>query len=180
MTYQGNNVYIVSGPAGVGKSTTSKALVTSFQRSAYLSGDYISHMHIKGRQKPWESKEELSLIWNNILCLTQNFLKNGNDVVIDYVTFPEEAKWLRDQLKDLQVEVIYAVLWARDEILLERDRMRKKEHHMGERCLILAQEFKESGLDEKHLIDTSLCTVQDIPKLIDDIKNDPKYIVEQN
>ncbi|MGP4041999.1 AAA family ATPase [Gracilibacillus sp. D59] len=82
-----NKVYILSGPAGVGKSTTSKELVKKLKSSAYISGDYISHMHVNGRKKPWESKEEISLIWDNILSLTQNFLRYGNDVVVDYVTF---------------------------------------------------------------------------------------------
>ncbi|CAG7609536.1 hypothetical protein PAESOLCIP111_01180 [Paenibacillus solanacearum] len=66
-------VYILSGPAGAGKSTTSKALVRALKNSAYISGDYVSYMHVSGRQKPWESKGELSLIWNNILSLTQTF-----------------------------------------------------------------------------------------------------------
>jgi hypothetical protein len=58
-------------------------------------------MHINGRQKPWESKSELSLIWNNIFILTQNFVLYGTNVVIDYVTFPEDANWLKEKLKDL-------------------------------------------------------------------------------
>ncbi|WP_254865359.1 hypothetical protein [Solibacillus isronensis] len=48
-----NKVYIISGPAGVGKSTTSKELTKKFKNSAYISGDNISHMHINGRKNPW-------------------------------------------------------------------------------------------------------------------------------
>src|SRR5690625_5635889 len=72
-----NRVYIVSGPAGVGKSTTSKELVKILKNSSYISGDYISHMHVNGRKKPWESQEEVTLIWDNILSLTKNFLRHG-------------------------------------------------------------------------------------------------------
>ncbi|MFD2613193.1 AAA family ATPase [Paenibacillus gansuensis] len=103
-------VYILSGPAGVGKSTTSRALVRTLKNSAYISGDYVSHMHVNGRQKPWESKLELSLIWDNILSLTRNFVSKGIDVVVDYVTFPEEAYWLRNRLRELSVNVVYTVL----------------------------------------------------------------------
>ncbi|MDA5109573.1 hypothetical protein O3V59_14500, partial [Brevibacillus thermoruber] len=74
---QVRTVYVLSGPAGVGKSTISKELTKKLNPSAYISGDYISHMHVNGRKKPWESKEELSLIWDNILCLTRNFLTYG-------------------------------------------------------------------------------------------------------
>ncbi|MGN7942440.1 AAA family ATPase [Virgibacillus sp. 6R] len=170
-------VYIVSGPAGVGKSTTSKQLVKSLYRSAYISGDSISHMHVNGRKKPWESKEELSLIWENILSLTKNFISFGNDVVIDYVTFPQEAKWLREKLKDLNVEVSYVVLWTDNETLMNRDNMRKLENRMGERCLVLVHEFIESGLDRKHLLDTSKNTIDDIPNVINEIRDNEKYII---
>lgn len=90
-------VYILSGPAGVGKSTTSCALLKALNNCAYISGDDVSHMHVRGRQKPWESKSELALIWSNILSLTQNFVRNRINVVIDYVTFPDEANWLKDK-----------------------------------------------------------------------------------
>ncbi|WP_245697498.1 hypothetical protein [Paenibacillus oryzae] len=38
------SIYILSGPAGVGKSTTSKKLVQQLERSSYISGDVISHL----------------------------------------------------------------------------------------------------------------------------------------
>lgn len=170
-----NKVYILSGPAGVGKSTTSKELVKKLPQSAYISGDYISHMHINGRKKPWESKEEVALIWDNILSLTKNFLRYGNDVVVDYVTFPQDAKWLRENLKGLNVEVIYTVLWTDNETLIKRDNARKPEYRVGERCLILANEFMESELDEKHFFDISKNTNKDIPNVINEIINNPKY-----
>ncbi|NQX68671.1 AAA family ATPase [Paenibacillus alba] len=168
-------VYILSGPAGVGKSTTSRALVHTLKNSAYISGDYVSHMHVNGSQKPWESKFELSLIWNNILSLTQNFVSNGIDVVVDYVTFPDEAYWLRDRLMELSVNVVYTVLWVEPKTLLSRDQLRKPEHQMGERCLILIEEFKESGLDTKHLLDTSHNSVDAIDLVIEDIMNNKQY-----
>src|SRR5690606_8700035 len=129
-----NKVYIVSGPAEVGKSTTSKELVKTIENSAYISGDYISHMHVNGRKKPWESQEEVDLIWNNILSLTKNFLKVGIDVVVDYVTFPKEAESFSNHLQSLNVEVKYVVLWTDNETLVSRDNMRMPEQRMGERC----------------------------------------------
>lgn len=174
-----NKVYILSGPAGVGKSTTAKELVKSFSNSAYISGDYISHMHVNGRKKPWESKEEVSLIWDNILSLAKNFIRHNNDVVVDFVTFPHEAKWLSENLKDLDVDVIYVVLWADQETLINRDNMRKPENRMGERCLILFNEFMESGLDEKHLFNISEITIQDIDHVINEIKNNKKYKITE-
>ncbi|WP_244209303.1 AAA family ATPase [Paenibacillus ferrarius] len=171
-------VYILSGPAGVGKSTTSSALVDALKNSAYISGDDVSHMHVRGRQKPWESKSELSLIWNNILGLTRNFVLNGIDVVIDYVTFPDEAYWLRDKLMDLTQNVVYVVLMTDHETLLKRDQLRIPEHQMGERCLILIQEFNESGLNRKYLLDTDQKNVDEINLVIDDIMNNKQYSLD--
>jgi len=173
-----NNVYILSGPAGIGKSTTAKALVKEFSHSAYLSGDYISHMHVNGRKKPWLCKKEIALIWDNILSLTKNFLTYGNDVVIDYVTFPHEAKWLHENLANFNTEVIYVVLWTDPDTLIKRDQLRKPEHQMGERCLILVEEFLESDLDKKHMLDTSQLTTQDIPLVLDEIIHNPDYRIE--
>jgi adenylate kinase family enzyme len=170
-----NKVYIISGPAGVGKSTTSKKLVQKLYRSAYLSGDYISHMHIKGRKKPWESEEERNLIWKNILSLSKNFINYGNDVVVDYVTFPQEAKWLCEHLKELRVEVKYVVLWTDSESLINRDSKRNPEERMGERSLILMNEFIESEIEQDHFLDTTRYTSNNINGVIDEIINNPRF-----
>lgn len=168
-------VYILSGPAGVGKSTTSRALAEALPNSAYISGDDVSHMHVSGRQKPWESETELSLIWTNIWSLTRNFLLHGMDVVIDYVTFPEEAYWLKDKLKELTGNVVYVVLWTDHETLLQRDRLRLPEHQMGERCLILMEEFKNSGVSNNHLFDTTRVNANAILTVIEEVVNNQRF-----
>ncbi|WP_419881575.1 AAA family ATPase [Peribacillus sp. B-H-3] len=160
MSNKSKKVYIISGPAGVGKSTVSKKLVRKLNQSAYISGDYVSHMHINGREIPWESKWETSLIWTNILSLTQNFLDFNNDVVIDYVTFPTEVKWLKENLNSMDVSVYYAVLWSDKDTLLKRDQLRNSEDRMGERCSVLMNEFMRSGLDDRYILDTSEKTIE--------------------
>ena len=172
-----NKVYIISGPAGVGKSTTSKELARKIKYSAYISGDDISHMHINGRKNPWERSEEV-LIWDNILSLTKNFIKHGIDVIIDYVTFPKEADWVSKNLKSLNVEVIYVVLWTDKETLLTRDNMRMPGARMGERCVILVDEFIESGINEKHILDTSNNSPDEISFLINEMISNEKYKLE--
>lgn len=170
-----NKVYIISGPAGVGKSSTAKALVDQFDQSAYISGDLISHMHVKGRKKPWESEEETSLIWMNILSLTKNFLSAGNVVIIDYVTFPKEMKWFKENLGEFNALVHYIVLWTDKNTLLKRDHLRKPEHRMGERCLVLMDEFIASGLEEKYILDNSEISIDEIDTVIEEMTNNYKY-----
>ncbi|MGE7981526.1 AAA family ATPase [Solibacillus sp. NPDC093137] len=169
-----NKVYIISGPAGVGKSTTSKELIKKFKNSAYISGDDVSHMHINGRNNPWDRSEEV-LIWDNILSLTKNFIKYGVDVIIDYVTFPKEAEWVSKNLKSLNVEVIYVVLWTDMGTLLTRDSMRVPGARMGERCVILIEEFIESGIKEKYIFDTTDSSPDDITYVVNEIISNPKF-----
>ncbi|WMJ17780.1 AAA family ATPase [Geobacillus proteiniphilus] len=176
---QARTVYLISGPAGVGKSTISTALANTLAHSAYISGDDISHMHINGRKKPWESKEELSLIWDNILSLVRNFVQYGNDVVVDYIAFPQEAIWLSENVKDLNATVMYVVLWADAKTLMQRDGMRAPEQQMGERCLILLNEFHASGFDRKHLLDTSEKNSDDIGHIVCEILNSQRFCVHE-
>jgi 2-phosphoglycerate kinase len=171
------NVIILSGPAGVGKSTTSEVLVKKLSNSAYLSGDYISHMHINGREKPWESEQEHFLIWNNILQLTRNFINYGSDVVIDFVAFPDDARWLSENIKELNAIVKYVVLWADKDTLIKRNNMRIEEHRMGKRCLILFDEFMYSEIDEKHFLNTSKLTLID-EYVMETILNNKKFCIE--
>jgi predicted kinase len=173
---QARTVYLLSGPAGVGKSTTSMELVNSLPDGAYLSGDVISHMHRNGREKPWESKREHDLIWQNILLLTRNFVRYGSDVVIDYIIFPKDAEWVRNQLRDLGVTIKYTVLWADKDTLVKRDAMRIEEERMGDRCLVLFDEFIHSGLNHNQLLHTSLLTPHDIQHVVREIKTDNRFI----
>jgi hypothetical protein len=46
---------------------------------------------------------------------------------------------------------------------------------MGDRCLILVNEFMESGLDNKNIFDTSKIASDDIAYVIIEIMNNRKY-----
>jgi hypothetical protein len=61
------------------------------------------------------------------------------------------------------------------ETLLKRDQLRLPEHQMGERCLILIKEFMESGLNNKHLLDTSQKNVDTIYLVIEEIMNNKQF-----
>lgn len=171
---QRKRVYIIAGPAGVGKSTTAKQLAKYFENSAYISGDVVSHMHVNGRKKPWESKEETLLIWNNILQLTKNFLLTGNDVIIDYISFPNDVQWLANHLHP--TEIIYVVLMADEKILRQRDQQRSQAHQMGDRVAILRNEFLQFKLTAKHSLDTSEKDINHLPEILEEIIYQPKYI----
>lgn len=176
--YGQKKVYIISGPAGVGKSTIAKSLAEQLTQSAYISGDSISHMHIGGRKKPWENKQESVLIWYNILSLTKNFLMFNIDTVIDYITFPNEAMWLYKHLKNLSVEISYIVLWTDQQTLLKRDKLRPVNVQMKDRCLTLHNQFLKANIDKRHLLDTTNYSPNEVSFITNKIMTDPLFILE--
>jgi adenylate kinase family enzyme len=173
-----NTVYIISGPAGVGKSTTSKKLVQTLSRSAYISGDDISHIPVNGRGKPWLDKDTLDLIWKNILSLVRNLLDYKYDVVIDYVAFPADVKWLAQELKNSEIKIVYVALLVDRETIIFRDRLRPQENQMGDRSLILLDEFESNTeLKEQNKLYTTEFGEEQLPVIIEEIIKDDKYIL---
>lgn len=169
-----DKVIIVTGPAGVGKSTTAKLLVRKLNKSAYIEGDTISHMSVVGREKPWESERANNLVWKNIQDLTKNFINDGCQVVVDWIVFFADVKCYMSELIEKGVEVRYAILWADETEHLERDRNRPEEVQMGERVLILREEFINSGVPSCFYIDNTNMTLDEV---IGNILSDSRFIV---
>jgi Gluconate kinase len=173
-----HTVYIISGPAGVGKSTTSQRLVKQLKKSAYISGDDISHIPVNGRGLPWLDQDSLDLIWNNIWSLTSNLLDYRFDVVVDYVTFPAEALRLAEKLKHRDIKVVYVVLLVDEETIVLRDRLRPEVDQMGERSLILLQEFEnDDSLSDRNKLYTQHYSIDQLPEIIQEIIHNEKYII---
>ena len=172
-------VYILSGPAGVGKSTTATALAMVLPSSSLISGDVVSWVHKSGREKPWLSEKEVALIWDNILSIAKNFLARDIDVVIDYVTFPERAIWLAENVQEFQCEVRYIVLSCAAETLIKRDKERPPAYQMGTRCLELIKEFKAASVNPEHIFDTANLTPGDLPYILQNIKENEHYKIHR-
>lgn len=176
-----NTVYVISGPAGVGKSTTSHELVKRLKRSAYISGDDISHLPVNGRGKPWLDQDTLDLTWKNIRSLTMNLLDYKYDVVIDYVSFPKEVKWLAEELKDREINFVYVVLLADKETIIFRDQLRPEEGQMGERSLILLEEFEnDSELKDMNKLYTHEYNGDQLSEIIEEILNNERFNLQRS
>lgn len=172
-------IYIISGPAGVGKSTTAKRLAESFERSAYIEGDVINHMVIGGYLPPWESEASLALVWKNIADLSINFIQDDKDVVVDYVAFPEEIELFVQRVRTTcpEAEIVYVVLWVSPDELLKRDALRIREHQMGERCLELIKEFEAAKVAERYIYNTTNLEPTDVDRMIKEIKQNPLFLM---
>ena len=170
-------VYILSGPAGVGKSTTANALAKALPSSSLISGDVISWMHKNGREKPWLSEKEVALIWDNILSIAKNFLARDIDVVIDYVTFPKQAEWFAKNVQSFNCEVRYVVFMCDAQTLIERDQQRAPAYQMGNRCLELIEEFKVAQVPTPFILDTSTVSTDDLSYVLKAIQENEQYIL---
>ena len=57
------NLYIITGPAGVGKSTISNMIAESKEKSALIEGDTIYHQVIGGYEVAWKEGNHLDTFW---------------------------------------------------------------------------------------------------------------------
>ena len=70
------SIYIISGPCGVGKSTTVKGLMQRLENTVAIEGDKIHSLFFDKNDVAWEKR--LSITWENIVLLTRNFIKKWN------------------------------------------------------------------------------------------------------
>lgn len=163
-------VYFISGPAGVGKSTTSLALAEALQKSSYISGDTISHLPVSGHEKPWESEAAKKLTWENINALTTNLLHANFEVIIDWIISIEDIKKYVSELITSGVEVRFVILWTNHNVNLERDMARDVTEQMGDRVNVLRDEFLSIKNQHKYFLDSTNLSVNEVVESI--LQND--------
>lgn len=159
-----STLYLITGPAGVGKSTISKKLAEEKEKSILIEGDDIYHMVISGYVPAWKENNHLDLFWKNVSDLIRNGLEANYDVVFNYIINYKDYERLKREFS--QYEIVFKVLITSKEELLRRDKLRKEECRMNDRCLILLDKFIKQYHDSPFIIDTTFLTVSDTVKLI--------------
>ena len=96
-----NKLYLITGPAGDGKSTISKLLAEKLDKSILIEGDDIYHMVISGYVSAWKPNNHLELFWKNIISLIQNGLENGYDVVFNYIINKKDYELITSLIKKI-------------------------------------------------------------------------------
>lgn len=162
-----NKLYIITGPAGVGKSTISKLLAEKLSKSILIEGDDIYHMVIGGYVQAWRPNNHLDLFWKNIISLIENGLESGYDVIFNYIIHKKDYELLRDKFK--KYDIIFKVLLVNEEELLRRDNLRKPDCRMKERCLVLLNSLKKEYLNSKNVLDaTNLNEKETLKKIMEE------------
>ena len=163
-------LYIITGPAGVGKSTISNEIAKLSNKSALIEGDEIYHQVVGGYVSAWLPGNHLDMFWKVSLKTIETYLNDGYDVVFNYIIGSKDLSRF-DIFNDYEKK--FVVLITDEKTIMERDKLRPEDCQMKERCIILLNSFKNDDYDNKYYLDTSKLSVEESVKKIEE---NNKYI----
>lgn len=149
---------LITGPAGAGKSSTTKALALKFDRSAVIEVDKLRRTVVKGYVRPWPKNAEvelqLSLGAKNASDIANNFLEKGFNVFIDDAVGRKIFQQYSECFKGKNFKVF--LLLPSIESLLQRFDNRGKDDELRKRTIDLHDKFlKEKDEFDWVVIDSS-------------------------
>ena len=163
------NLYVITGPAGVGKSTVSKRLAQNLSKSALIEGDEIYHQVIGGYIPAWKEGNHLQTFWKVCINIVKSYLEDGFDVVFNYIVTPENLALLKNEFKNYTIKFI--VLLVDESTLLLRDKERPENCQMKERCITLLNNFKNRNYNINNILDTTNLSIEETVNLIQNNNN---------
>ena len=159
------NLYIITGPAGVGKSTISKKIAKNSNKSVLIEGDFIYSQVIGGYVSAWKEGNHLEVFWDICLNMIETYLSYGYDVIFNYIVTPKILEKIKGKFKNYNTKFI--VLLTDEKTILERDKNRPEDCQMKERCIILLNNFKNYDYNKNNILDTSNLSIEETVKIIE-------------
>lgn len=166
------NLYIITGPAGVGKSTISKEIAKSISKSVLIEGDDIYHQVIGGYVQAWKSGNHLNTFWKVCMNTIKIYLEDGFDVIFNYIVTPENLELIKNNFKDYTIK--FVVLLVDESSLLLRDKQRPAASQMNDRCITLLNSFKNKNYNSNNILDTSNLSIDETLNIIE---NEDRFIL---
>ena len=161
-------LYIITGPAGVGKSTISKRLATLKEKSVLIEGDDIYGQVIGSYTSAWKEGNHLKVFWKVCIDMINTYLEEGYDVVFNYIVTPENLKLLKEKFSSFK----FVILITDEDELLKRDLLRPEDCRMRERCVVLLNNFKNNDYEQDYTLDITNLSVDGV---IEHLENDDKF-----
>lgn len=138
-------ICLITGPAGSGKSSVSKALASKFERSAVIEVDTLRRMIKGGYARPWPHNKEvelqLSLSAKNACDMATNLLEKGFSVFIDDVVGKKLLEQYSNFFQNKNFKAF--LLMPSLESLLRRFDDRGNDKELRERTIELHKRFSE-------------------------------------
>ena len=169
-----SKLYIITGPAGVGKSTISNGIAKIRTKSVLIEGDDIYNQVIGGYVSPWKEGNHLDTFWKVCINIIKTYLEDGYDVVFNYIIEPKRLEILKENFKNYEIKFI--VLMVNEDILLARDKERPEDCQMKDRCIVLLNNFKNHNYENKYIIDTSNISISDT---INIVENEDRFLINK-
>lgn len=163
-------LYLITGPAGVGKSTVSGSIVSKLSKCALIEGDNIYNLVVSGYVSPWLEGNDLDVFWKNSINLINNFLDSNISVVFNYIINPQDLGLIINSLNRKDLIIKFIVLIVDEETIIKRDNMREEDCRMKERSLVLLNSFKKLNFNKNNILDTSELSIDQTVKIM--IEND--------
>ena len=161
-------LYIITGPAGVGKSTISKRLATLKEKSVLIEGDDIYGQVIGSYVSAWKEGNHLDVFWKVCLDMINTYLENGYDVVFNYIVTPDVLNKIKERFSRFK----FVILITDEDELLKRDLLRPEDCSMRERCVVLLNNFKNNNYDKDYMLDITKLSVDEV---LEHLEKDDKF-----
>ena len=99
-------LYIITGPAGVGKSTISQILAKRSKKSALIEGDDIYHQVVGGYAQAWKPENHLKTFWKICINTIKIYLEDGFDVVFNYIVTPQNVDLIKSSIQNYNIRFV--------------------------------------------------------------------------
>jgi chloramphenicol 3-O-phosphotransferase len=125
-----NQVIIVTGPAGAGKSSVAEAICERFDRMMHIEVDHLRHWVKAGYRHPWlddpQTAEQRLLAVRNASAIAREADALRYAAVIDDVVLAEGVALYREAFAGIGCNVHFALLLPSLEVTLARDGQRSE------------------------------------------------------
>lgn len=166
-----NKLFLITGPAGVGKSTITKEIAFRLEKSVLIEGDDIYHQVVGSYHSPWHELNHLDTFWKVSINIIKTYLKEGYDVVFNYIIEPENYKMLEQVFNNIDIN--FTVLMVDKETLIKRDLNRPEDSRMNNRCIELLDDFKKYNFNESNILYTDNLTIKEtVDKILKGANNE--------